>query len=200
MFMHVKLEDVVDSSYRSFQVAQSILVLSNVTYVKEVASGTGLEIADEYKKMPILVEEIPEHGLEMEISREKVFEAVGARLERVGLVPLSSTAADAPRNRYMYININVGQSIFNIRLSFERLVYFPPDSRPQFSKTPNLLVTYGSTWVKEILGAHDENPRFIMEVLNRLIEAFITEYFEVNDKRSPKSDIGLLPYVPQGCD
>ncbi len=187
----------VDSTYRSFQVAQSILVLSNVTYVKEVASGTGLEIADEFLKIPVLVEEIPEHGLELELTREKVYEEVLARLQARGLMPLSSAAADAPRNRYVYVNINVGESIFNIRVSFERLVYFPPDGRPQFSKTPNLLVTYGSTWVKEILGAHDENPRFIMDILGRLVDAFITEYLEVNGKRSKKADIGLLPYNPE---
>ncbi|OGB66083.1 MAG: hypothetical protein A2Y94_09345 [Caldithrix sp. RBG_13_44_9] len=88
----------------------------------------------------------------------------------MGIIPDENNKS----SEYLYVNINVVKSAFNILFVFNRLVYL--ESGGKIYHTP------GFTWYTGRSGTHAGDYNYIMQSLEEMLEEFLNEYLKVNQK------------------
>ena len=127
---------------------------------------TGLE-KDDYKKLYMVVEYLPEDAKKIGLNRSVVIIKVVLRLKMAGITPVTDS------NPFLYINVNVVGGAFNITLEFTR--------KTTYSSNNIILTKYATiTWKESILGTHEGSSGYILENLGELLDQFLNEYLKTN--------------------
>lgn len=116
--------------------------------------------------MYLLVEGLPPDALETGLSQESIQAAVESRMRSARIYTSDQSAL-----AYLYVNLNISNLAFNLRLEFKKWVYdFASDSE-----------LTASTWSAAATGMHGNDSSYLLSVLSQHMDQFLVEYLRVNE-------------------
>ena len=137
---------------------------------QQTVSPSGLEVGQEYEKVNVLVEYLSQDASQAGLSRSGISERVNSRLNKARLTPVFDDDQVA-LDRYLYVQINVGENVFGVNLKFQRVVLYLCDTM--------CLRKFAATWEKSCCGIW-ESAEHILEGLDRLVDQFLFQYLKEN--------------------
>lgn len=114
----------------------------------------------------LLVEELPEDASKIPITRSDIIMAAESRLKSARIY------SDVIRSPYLYINLNVVSEAFNLSVALRKNLY-DPISQSWAVKT---------SWQIASTGTHGRNLALLLGAIDQDLDAFIVNYFRVNEK------------------
>ena len=138
---------------------------------KAKISKNGLEVSD-YKKVHVMVSALSEEIKKFGFTEEKVQAKCELRFRQAGLTPVP----ELTRSEYVYIKIDTVGSEFNVITEFRRDILF--EVRKTVYWKPGC-----PTWDSKRAGVLRDNPEFVMNAVEQLLDFFINEYLKVNAPR-----------------
>lgn len=150
--------------------SSQVLSAENISspFLRAKFSLNGLETSN-YKNVSLLIESLTEDAEKIGLTEERIKTKCELRLRQSGLNPSSDR-----RFEHLYVNISVVSQALNIRIDFKRPVLFEVGKK-RYRKM-------ASTWCESITGTHGDNPEFIIQSLNELLDMFLNEYLKANSK------------------
>jgi hypothetical protein len=139
----------------------------------EVTPGNGLE-TERTTPLGVLVEGVSEDAEKIGLTRDRIEARVNQSLRRAGITPEEPTVRGMMHGRlYLYVNVNVLGSCFNISISLKREVYYRSGDKS--------FAMLGVTWDTGTTG-QARSSTFILDKISEDIELFCNEFLKANGK------------------
>lgn len=146
-----------------------VVLLSAVPSYGQTSSLTGLETAN-HKEIQIVIEDLRQYALDVGITEDAIRSKINLRLRQFGLRPSITESTDSG---YLYINLNKLVQSYNLELSYIRNVIFEVEN-VQY-------ITFGARVYTISNAGFPGTYNQIMDVLDRLLDQFISDYLDAND-------------------
>lgn len=148
-----------------------LLALISAPAGAQTWSENGLETAN-YKYVAVVIENLGTDAHSIGLTEDRIRTHVELRLRSVGLRP----GKDVRKNKaWLYVNIDVLASAFNIHVSYQREVGFTAGNRSYRH--------HAIAW--KTVGHHGisvGNAAFIINALDIRLDEFLNEYLKINQK------------------
>ncbi|MCY4131121.1 MAG: hypothetical protein OXF39_00555 [Nitrospira sp.] len=119
------------------------------------------------KRMDLVVETLSPDAAKIGLTRRQIIAAVESRLRSARLY------SNDRKGVYLYVNVTVIGSAFNIFLSFSKTLHDPISTLDNFAET----------WKRGSTGTHGRSgAAYIVSSVSLLIDEFLVEYLRVNEK------------------
>jgi hypothetical protein len=118
----------------------------------------------------VLVEELPQRAFEMGLTSEMIKNEAESKLRREGLSVPSFSYEDP----YLYLRISVIGEAFSINLSLRDYVVLKRDRK---------IACAAATWMNSSTGVHRGDGHVLIEGMQELLDAFLSDLRKVNSKR-----------------
>ena len=122
------------------------------------------ELWNDCSPVQLLVESLSDNATTIGLARDRIETVTRSRL-RAARIYTDETGA------YLYVNINVTNSSYNISVQFNKLV------TDRTSRESN----FAPTWELSGVGTHGQDAGFIVQWLSEYVDRFIDEYLRVNE-------------------
>ena len=167
MLKILKLQKFIISSILLFLLSS----VSPVVFALDSEDGTEkrrneFQLLTFCSKMDLVVEGLPDDASKINLTEESIQATVESRLRSARLYSSTNT------HDFLYVRISIVYNVFDIDLSFEKIVE-DKYSGMQF---------YATTWTKGSTGTHGGNASYILSVLSELMDIFLVEYLKVNEE------------------
>ena len=159
------------------------LVMSMLMLVVPWQSDAGawdeFRLGNKCQPIGLIVESIDGDGAKMGLTQEDITTTVRSRLRAARIY---RDLED--RVPYLYVNILVVETAFNISLEFNKWLSDPISGREQF----------GTTWDKSVTG-RTSGADYVLSSLSRRMDQFIDEYLRVNELACQEKTAGAMEEV-----
>ena len=146
-------------------IAAASLSLSGPARSEDVTTKVDrFELWNECLPMKLTVEFLPDDASEIGLTRERISTAVRSRLRAARLYSASALP-------YLYVNVNVVSSAFNISLEYKKLV----------SDIASRQTNAATTWSTSRTGTHGRDSGYILSFVSEHTDKFIDEYLSINE-------------------
>jgi hypothetical protein len=124
------------------------------------------------KSMFVLVEDLPQKATGIGLTTERIKTATELKLRGEGLSVPNYSYEDP----YLHISINVVFQAFSVEVSLRENVVLKRD------KSTNCRA---ATWLNSVTGVHSNNPNYIIDGLQVILDSFLRDYYKANPKKKP---------------
>ena len=114
----------------------------------------------------LLVENLGEDAKEIRLTKSLIVASAESRLRSAHIYTAK------PNESYLYINVNVSGTAFNITITFKKTLHDHVSSFDGF----------GVTWNRIVTGTHGGNGMNVLPLIGMLMDEFLVEYLRVNEK------------------
>lgn len=148
-----------------------ILCLTTAVHCDALESKEGLEVNE--SKTLYYALSLSNHS-KMIVTEQEISSQVELRLRQLNIRPVSYLKT--PRHPpYLHMIVNIYDSGFNVHVNFRREVFFMIQDK--------IYRTDATTWSDGSSGRHDgNNPGFIMRIIIKYLDQFLTDYLKANEK------------------
>jgi hypothetical protein len=122
------------------------------------------------KAIFVLVGDLPQKAAEIGLTTERIKTATELKLRGEGISVPNYSYEDP----YLYISINVVYQAFSIEVSLRENVALKRD------KSINCRA---ATWLNSITGVHSNDPNYIIDGLQVVLDFFLHDYYSANPKK-----------------
>ena len=124
------------------------------------------ELFNNCEPMYLLVENLPPDAAEIGLSKQGVQAAVESRLRSARLYDSSGSSS------YLYVNVNVVGAAFGVELEYyQRVLTLESGLRGS-----------AVTWGTGLTGTHGRDANYILSLVSRLMDTFLSKYLRVNEE------------------
>ena len=154
-------------------ITTAIIVLTIVLLAQNTRAiewDSGLEIED-HKRMIVFIDGFNDDNQKAGLSKELVRAKVELQLRKneINSNPISNL-----EDGYLYINVNIVGSAYNVDVEFKRKVAYYSKGR-----TYNAIA---SVWETGGTGTYGQDSSIILKNLSNLLDMFINDYLKANQK------------------
>lgn len=144
------------------------LYLGLICLVSCPAAGDSGLITDDYKNISVKIGRITEDGEKLGLSRDLILSKVRSQLSTNGL-----TVVDKERLENLTVTVIVKSKAFSIEIAYERLFDYYSGGKTYYVDA--------KAWQAGSTGTHGESAAYVLEVLEKKLDLFITQYIKDNE-------------------
>jgi hypothetical protein len=133
-------------------------------------SGKGLEMSD-YKKLGLAVVMPGDYGTLLDLDKERVSIKCKLKFSQSDITLAEPDRAEA----ILLVKIDIEDLAYHIGLDFSRAVTYSVPNKGDFN-------VEGITWNLNTTGTHEDSAGIIMLALDELLDNFLDQYLEVNQR------------------
>ena len=160
--------------------AASILLLEGglslaqeaASLAQDVERGLILPKLQREKGVAIVIEQLGEKALEIGLTEEILLTRCELRFGQAG-IPVDKRGVSSP---CLYVTVSAVGAAFAVEIQFRRRVTV----ETAFGYRESMVA---ATWDKDHVGMHADDPEFIVQALDNMLDNFLTDFFKANPKK-----------------
>ena len=158
----------------------SLALMANILYAQDwldliLESGgdrSGLKVNDK-KKMTVIIEEISDEAGLIGLSKDRIKTKCELRFRQLGIKPIEKV--ESSEDGSLGIIITVSKEMFNVEIKYARWALYFVGSKKY--------VTFATVWSKWEAGLHRNNPEYILQSLDPLLDDFFNDFLKANPRQ-----------------